>query len=274
MPDSYLRIKSACQQAGTIKPATCGLCLTHASCPQGACHGLCVADRARWPQSSLQGTIRPEGGQMIRPGLARWLDRLKSVLVYRAWGQRWYLHLRQRSMASTTSTSLGLRGRWNRGGVAGQGMEAWPVELRVRGLSNCGLCDCWCATASVLRRRVRPEGRTVSPLEAGWASTSRYGIASRCDGFAQRRRRPAQRGVAWVFVYLWVFAVWVFVEAVCVCGVCMGVVSVFVGVDSVVGGLVCGAVWARNLWKPDAGLGENGVDMVWVCLYSWCINSK
>ena len=66
------------------------------------------------------------------------------------------------------------------------------------------------------------------------ASTSGYGIASRCVGVNvcvdNVNVGPALRRV-WVFVE----AVWV-----CVCGGCMGVVSVFVVVDSVVGGLVCG----------------------------------
>ena len=96
------------------------------------------------------------------------------------------------------------------GPAAGGIAEAWPVKVWRHGRLNyeyvaCRIADS--ATASVLRRRVRssgllgptigpleagrPEGRTVSPLEAGWASTSGYGIASRCVvnvvGGARRR---------------------------------------------------------------------------------------
>ena len=88
----------------------------------------------------------------------------------------------------------------------------WPVELYVRGRSNYGyaahrIADVSEAT-SVLRRRVRPEGRTVSPLEAGWASN--VGVWHR---FATRRQRR------------WACVAWV---SVCACGAV------------VVGGLVCG----------------------------------
>ena len=56
-----------------------------------------------------------------------------------------------------------------------------------------------------------------------------------------------------------------------VCGGCMGVeiwwtVSLWIG--------LCGWIGAEMRVNRCAGLGENGVDMVWVCLYSWCINSK
>ena len=66
-------------------------------------------------------------------------------------------------------------------------------------------------------------------------------------------------GAVWLW-YLWFVVVWVSVA--CVCGT-VSLVDWFVW--------LCGR---GNVWKPDAGLGENGVDMVWVCLYSWCINSE
>ena len=182
------------------------------------------------------------------------------------------------------------------GPAAGGIAEAWPVKVWRHGRLNyeyvaCRIADS--ATASVLRRRVRssgllgptigpleagrPEGRTVSPLEAGWASTSGYGIASRCDGVnvcvdnVNVGGGSASRGCLCVVV-CFCGAVWlcVFVGLYGrgICGVCMGVVSVFVGVDSVVGGLVCGGCMGAEIWWT-----VSLVDwFVWQCGRGMCGN--
>ena len=150
-------------------------------------------------------------------------------------------------------------------------LSVWPVQLRLN--RCCNNVGAWHRFA--MRRRQR-----------------------RCNGV--NVNVGGRGGVACVFVgavwvwYLWYVVrvgveavrVWVFVEAVClwrlygrVCGICGCVWLRYLwclwSVWAV--SLVDWFVWAglaRNLWEPDAGLGENGVDMVWVCLYSWYINSK
>ncbi len=114
MPESHLLIQTACQQAGTIKPATCGLCLTHTSCPLSGLAG---------PQPCQQA------GTIIKPAQGL---RLAHTFRQQSACQQAGTCICVNVDASTTSTSLGLRGGI-RGGVAGQGMEAWPVKARVSG---------------------------------------------------------------------------------------------------------------------------------------------
>ncbi len=135
------------------------------------------------------------------------------------------------------------------------------------------------ATASVLRRRVRPEGRTVSPLEAGWASTSGYGIASRCVVNVGGGRRRV--GVC-VVVCLWCCV------SVGVCG-CLwrlcGCVWGCMGAEFV----ACVWLWMWTVslvdWFAVAGLARRCVEtgrwsrrdqsQVWpVCVCGWYINSE
>ena len=119
---------------------------------------------------------------------------------------------------------------------------SWPVRLRAfYGTTGA-------ASTSVLRqRRVRRRQRRQRMASLrGASSTSSAGL-----------------GVAWVSVVL------------CVCGAVWARYLWCVVVDSVVGGLVCGGwIGACICGNRNAGLGENGVGMVWACLYSWCINSK
>ena len=151
------------------------------------------------------------------------------------------------------------------GGLSSHGLpDAWPACMSglVQSDPVCGLSDTRPAQlrryemGRRLRRRVRPEGRTVSPLGAGWASTSGYGIASRCV--------DSVGGAGVVRVSVWcLWGCMVVVSAVCGCvGICGAVV---------VGGLVCGGwIGAEMCGDWNAGLVEINVGAV--C--GWYINSE
>ena len=243
----------------------CGLCLGHTPCPLSG-----LAGPQPWQQAGTD--IKPAAcGLCLAP----------AFLSSRRFPTSGYLHQRQRQRRRGSHRGSICCQVWRKNlrrpdaGLVGDVLNymacsdpAWSGLVQSDPV--CGLSDAWPVQlrryemAGGCRRRVRPEGlayriaawqgaasagptgRTVSPLEAGWASTSGYGIASRCVvNVVGGRRRVGVCGWRVVFVGLY--------GCVFLWG-CMGV-------------CFCGAVWARNL-RSVYGCGICGVCL---CVYLWCV---